>query len=225
MIDLAIVPFCEFQISTQMTTMSDLGDALIIWDFDISIMLLKICVSLITLSMISEVIGEFDYSKIYDSLVIFKYGLDFGRQELSTESELIFLLLFRLFSMTFKSDTAVGLLVMIVIPLLTLCVKLAEMSDLISFRHLLMLIIFWLAKLIINSAFKSVIGIMICFLDGPFIIILILGFFVLIFLFVMLIISTILLADKVEKTSLIQIISLMFDNELILEAWAYVLEL
>ena len=142
MIDLAMVPFCESQMSTQMTTISDLGDTLIIHCFDASTMLLKICISLMMLSMISEVIGKFDCSEMYSSLAIFKYDLDFGRQGLSTESELILLLLFRLFSMTFKSDTAVGLLVMIVIPLLTLCVKLAEMSDLISFRHLLMLIIF-----------------------------------------------------------------------------------
>jgi len=92
--------------------------------------------------MISEVMGEFDCSKIYSSPVIFKYNLDFGRQELSTESELISLLLFRLFLMTFKSDAAIGLLVIMVIPSLTLWIKLAEMSDLISFRHLLMLIIF-----------------------------------------------------------------------------------
>ena len=43
---------------------------------------------------------------------------------------------------------------------------------------------------------------MICFLDGSFVVILILGFFIPIFLFVMLIISATLLADKVKKASL-----------------------
>jgi len=63
MINLAVVPFCESQMLTQITTMSDLGDALIIWGFDASMILLKICISLIMLSIISEVMEEFDYSK------------------------------------------------------------------------------------------------------------------------------------------------------------------
>ena len=198
--------------------MSDLGDALIICGFDTSMMLLKICISLIMLLMISEVMEEFDCSKTYGSLVIFKYNLDFGKQGLLIESELISLLLFKLFLMTFKFDTAADLLVVIIIPSLTLQIKSAEISNLISFRHLLMLIICWLAELIINSVFESVIGIMICFLDGSFVVILILGFFIPIFLFVMLIISATLLADKVKKASLMWRMSLIFNNELVLEA-------
>jgi len=62
-----------------MTAISDLGDALIICGFDASTILLKICISLITLSMISEVIGKFDCSEIYNSPVIFEYDLDFDR--------------------------------------------------------------------------------------------------------------------------------------------------
>jgi len=141
MIDLAVVLFCKSQMLSQMTAMSDLGNALIICGFNASIMLLKICIYLITLLMISEVMEEFDYSETYGSPVIFKYDLDFGRQGLSMKSELISLLLFRLFLMTFKSNTVIGLLVIMIILSLILQIKLAEISDLISFRHLLILMI------------------------------------------------------------------------------------
>jgi len=52
-------PFCEFQISTQTTAISDLAKALIMQGFDAKVTLLKIYVSLMTLSIILGVIGSF----------------------------------------------------------------------------------------------------------------------------------------------------------------------
>ena len=67
----------------------------------------------------------------------------------------------------------------------------------------------------------SVIRIITYFLDGPLVIILILGFFASIFLFAMFMISATLLASRLGKASLMQITSLMFDDELIFVVWVY----
>ena len=53
-------------------------------------MSLKICVSLITFSMILGVIRKFECFWIYRSPMIFKYDLNIGRQELIIEFKLIF---------------------------------------------------------------------------------------------------------------------------------------
>ena len=95
------------------------------------------------------------------------------------------------------------------------------MSDLISFKLLLMLAICWLAELIINSAFNFTIRIITYFLDGPLVVMLILGFFCLSLLFLALIIFLTLLAVKVENTSLICRISSIFGKILAFEAYAY----
>jgi len=53
---LALDLLWAFQISTQITTISDLGEALITLDLDARTTLLKICINLIILSTILEVI-------------------------------------------------------------------------------------------------------------------------------------------------------------------------
>ena len=68
---------CKFQISTQTTTISDLGKALIIHDFDANTMLLKIYVFLKMPSIISRVI-ELCFT-MYGSPIIFKYNLDLDK--------------------------------------------------------------------------------------------------------------------------------------------------
>jgi len=59
-----------------------------------------------------------------------------------------------------------------------------------------------LAELMINSVFDLAMGIIICFLDGPLVVMLILGFFCLSLLFVTLIILSTSSADNSEKASL-----------------------
>ena len=64
MIVLALVLFCESQILTQTIAISDLGDALTIQGFKASMMLLKICISLMMLLIMSEVTEEFVCSRM-----------------------------------------------------------------------------------------------------------------------------------------------------------------
>ena len=59
----AFIPFWEYQILTYITAMSDLGDVLITYGQDAKIISLKIWVSLITSSIILEVIGKFIFSR------------------------------------------------------------------------------------------------------------------------------------------------------------------
>ena len=89
------------------------------------------------------------------------------------------------------------------------------------FRHLLILAIYRLAEFTINSVFDFAIGIITCFLDSFLVIMLILGFFYLLLLFLALIIFPTSLANKDGKASLICKISSMFGKILALEACAY----
>ena len=76
--------------------------------------------------------------------------------------------------------------------------KSAMMSDLVFFRHLLMLVMLELAELMISSAFNLAMGIIICFLDGPLVVMLILGFFCPSLLFVTLMILPTSFQDNVS---------------------------
>ena len=70
----------------------------------------------------------------------------------------------------------------------------------------------------INSAFDFAMGTITCFLDGPLVIILILGFFLPLLLFALIILSTS-SADKDRNASLIHKTSSMFDEMLVFEAY------
>ena len=72
--------------------------------------------------------------------MIFIYDLDFGKHELSIESEPMFCMLLRYFSIVAKLRLFAGLLVMMMIPLFVLQIKSVTMSDLEFLRHLLMLV-------------------------------------------------------------------------------------
>ena len=200
---------------------SDLDEALIMHGFNTNTILLKIYISLKISLIISGVIGS--CSTIYGSLMIFKYNLDLGKQELSIASDLISLTFFIHFSIIFKLEELASLSVVIITPLLMIWMKSAIISNLNSFRLLLMLAICWLAELIINSVFDFAIGIIICFLDGSLVIILILGFFCLSPLFLALIIFVTSSANKVENVSLICKTSSTFGNMLAFEAYNFLI--
>jgi len=59
--------------------MSDFEDVLIIQDFEARMTLLKMCVSLITFLIKSEIIERLVFSNMYEKPKIFKYDLDLGR--------------------------------------------------------------------------------------------------------------------------------------------------
>ena len=103
---------CESQISTQNTTILDLGEALIIYGFEANTMLLKIYISLKMLSIISGVIGL--CSNMYGSLTIFKYNLDLGKWRLSIVFDLIFSMFLIYFLIIFKSEALASLIVVII---------------------------------------------------------------------------------------------------------------
>ena len=70
-------PLWESQMSTHTTTLSDLGDALMMWGFEANIASLKRCESFKTPSIISGVMTP--NSLEYGSPMIFIYDLDLGR--------------------------------------------------------------------------------------------------------------------------------------------------
>ena len=106
----------------------------------------------------------------------FIYDLDLGRHRLSIKSELTLLMFLRNFLIGDKSRSFASLLVVITILLLVIQMKSVMMSDLEFFRHLLTLVMWIWAELTINSVICLVIGIMTSFLNGPLVVILILGF-------------------------------------------------
>ena len=71
--------------------------------------------------------------------MIFIYDLDFGRCGLSIESESIFCIFLRYFSIVDKLRSFADLLVVIMILFFVLQIKSVIMSDLEFFRHLLTL--------------------------------------------------------------------------------------
>ena len=134
--------------------------------------------------------------------MIFRYDLDFERRGQSMLSKFILLMFFMYFSMIDKLDMLAGLFVVIMTPSFVRQMKSAMMTDLAFFRHLLMLAILELAELMINSVFDLAMGIIICFLDGPLVVMLILGFFCLSLPFVTLIILPTSSADNSGNVSL-----------------------
>ena len=209
-------PLCKSQILTQTTTILGLAEALIIWGFDAKVML-KMCISLMMPLMMSGVMEPF--SPIKESPMIFKYNLDLGNWELSVVSELMLFAFLIHFSIIFKLEAFASLSVVMMTLSLMIQMKSAVMSDLISFRLLFMLAICWLAKLIINSVFDLTIEIIICFLNGPLVIMLILGFFCPLLLFLTLIILVTSSANKAGNTSLIHRTSSMFGDMLAFKAY------
>ena len=120
-----------------------------------------------------------------------------------------------------ESDVLAGLFVVMMTTSFVRWMKFATMSDLEFFRHLLMLTMLEEAELIINSAFNLAMGIIICFLDGPLVVILNLGFFCPSLPFVTLIILPTSSADNSGKAFLMQRTSLTLGEKLAFEACVY----
>ena len=125
------------------------------------------------------------------------------------------------FSMIDKSDMLAGLFVVMMTPSFVRQMKSAMMSDLVFFKHLLMLAMLELAKFMINSVFDLAMGIIICFLDGPLVVMLILGFFCPSLLFMTLMIFPTSFADNSGKISLMRRTFLTLREMLAFEACMY----
>ena len=111
---------------------------------------------------------------------------------------------FTYFFMIFKSDIAVMLLVVIIIPLLSDQIKLTKISNLIFLKSLLMLVIICTFDYTITVSMLFIsIGMMTCFLEESFTVMLRLGLSFLLDLLMMLWILEILSIDSLENTSLI----------------------
>jgi len=134
---LALELLWESQISNKTTTISDLGDTLIIHSFDTNVISLNKYIFLSIPSTISGVMTPF--SIVYGSPSIFKYNLDFERQELSIESELILLILLMYFSIVVKLEGLASLFIVMLNFSFVTQIKSVIMSDLIFLRHLLIL--------------------------------------------------------------------------------------
>ena len=120
-------------------------------------------------------------------------------------------LIYLLIVLRFKVDTI--LLIVITNPLWSAQIKLAIISDLIFLSFLLILATCLLDRTINLLQLIKFMRTITCFLDGPFIVILILGFS----FFYLFMILYIYLLDKFGKFSLILMMLLM----LFLEAWTY----
>ena len=68
--------FWKFQISIQITAMSDFWETLIMYEHEVKTMLLKMCVDLMILLMISEKMEKLVSLMKYGILRIFKWNLD-----------------------------------------------------------------------------------------------------------------------------------------------------
>ena len=73
---LAFKLFWKFQISIQITAMSDFWETLIMYGHEVKTMLLKMCVDLMILLMISEKMEKLVSLMKYGILRIFKWNLD-----------------------------------------------------------------------------------------------------------------------------------------------------
>ena len=120
-----------------------------------------------------------------------------------------------------KSDMLAGLFVVMITLSFVRWMKSAMMSDLVFFKHLLMLVMLELAELMINSVFNLAMEIIICFLNGPWIVMLIMGFLCLSLLFITLMILSTSSADNSGKVSLMQRMSSTLGEMLAFEACIY----
>ena len=125
---------------------------------------------------------------------------------------------FMYFLMINKSDMLAGLFVVMMTPSFVRQMKSAMMFDLVFFRLLVML---ELVELIINSVFNLAMGIIICFLNSLLVVILILGFFCPLLLFMTLIILLTSFVDNLRKVSLIQRTSSTLGEMLAFKACTY----
>ena len=142
--------------------------------------------------------------------------MDLESWGLLIESELIFLIYF---SIVAKSGILADLFIVMVTSLFITQIKSTIIFNLIFFRYLLMLAIYWVAELMINSVFNFAMEIMTYFHDGPLVIMLILCFFCPSLQFFVLIVFSTSLADKNRKASLIYKTSLTFGKILASDAW------
>ena len=106
---------------------------------------------------------------------ILRYDLDFESLGDMTSFKSVTLILLIYFSIILRSEVDMTLLVVIIKLLLLAQIKLAKTSDLISLRILLMLETYLLYKTMNLLELPELIGTIICFLDGSFVIMLILG--------------------------------------------------
>ena len=116
---------------------------------------------------------------------------------------------FTYFSMIFKSEAEATLFVVMKMPLLSVQIKSIEIVNLTLFKSLLIFVAWALALAITLLELLDPIETMICFQNGPFIVILIFGLSFLTKLFMIFWISKTLFANSLGIASLIFMISLM----------------
>ena len=138
---LVLLPLWIFQMSSHIIAMSDFGNTLIIWGLEVTVILLKIWLSLIIVSTTSAKSKALAFSKKYKIPIIFRYDLDYGSQGVSTFSKSMRLAFLTYFSITWKSREKVTLLVTIIIPVWSIQMKSTIISDFMFFSALLMLVI------------------------------------------------------------------------------------
>jgi len=129
--------------------------------------------------------------------------LDWEKQGLMMLFELILFNSLIYFSIMLKSEVATALLVVMIIPLLSKQMKLANTSDFISFRSLLMFEIWIFVWKMITLELFLLISMITCFLEGPWMVILNFSLFFFLLLLATLYISIILLEDRLGNTFLI----------------------
>jgi len=187
--------------------MSDLDKTLMTYSFDASTTLLKIWFCLMMFSTLLEVrwFWELLWGK-YEMLIIFRWDLDCGSWGTSMHRELISSAFLTYCSMIYKSDCIATLLVTTIIPKGSDWIKSTRTLDFVFLSNLFM----WATckKLFFMNfkLFLLLIGMMICFLDGPLVVIWIQGFTLGLPLTILLIWS-ILFTPRDRKASLILMIS------------------
>ena len=148
------------------------------------------------------------------SPIIFKYDLDLERRGLLIKSNVILLIFLIYFLIVVKLKGLASLFIVILTSSFETQRKSTITFNLIFLRQLLILAIYWYANWTINSALDFAMGTITCFLDSSLVVMLILGLFFPLLLFIAFIILPTLLADKDGKAFLIHKTFLMLDKML-----------
>ena len=146
---------------------------------------------------------------------ILKYNFDWSRQELSMRSQLMFSNSLRIFLMILMSWLEATWLVVMIIDDFSICIKSTIIFELASLSDLLIELMWKFVLLPMILTLSLLLKMITCFLEGSFVVILVLGLTIpdLLIMFI----STIFLGNMVRNMSLIWIIS----STLIFEAYVY----
>ena len=184
MIVFVLEPFCISHMSIHTMVMSGFGETFMILGLNARTILLKMWLFLRIFSILLDEIHIFEYLLMYSIPIILRYDLDWGSLGEKTCSVSLVSKFFMHFSISCRLEGLAILLVVMTIPLSSTRMKSVIMFDLIFLSIQFMLIMCMPASLRYLLATSLSIGIMTCFWEGSFVVMLRWGFGLLLFLLI-----------------------------------------